>query len=755
VVPPPSMSQYETIDDGRREATLDRYEILGTLDEPGFASVTSIVARSLGVPIALIAFVDSDRAWRTARGLDVRVLPHELAFCTHALRSDELFVVPDATTDPRFAADPLVTGEPHLRSFAVAPLIAPDGARIGTLCALDRRPRDHTPDELATLRDLATLVVELLERRLSQRERQILARVSELSPNAAFIYDIQQQRAVWGQLGLARLVGAEPARWRDLVHPDDLPRLEQFVFGAEENVEIVPFRILAHDGQPERAMVARRAVFERDERGDVRSIVGIAIDVTELRMADERLRASERALADRVLVLEGILESADEGILFTDPTGSIQLANTRARNLRNQTTSRFPDRAFITQAGIFEEDGTTPISPDHLPLVRALRGEIVSEQRLHIRNTQFPRGVHIQARARPIYDAQGGLRGAVATLVDVTVLERAREQSARSLTNLTAIIDALPIGLFVRRGAQTIYANPALAQLLERELEELVGQPASLLIDEEDHELVARRLANLEAGGSNTPIELRLRGADRSVAVEANGIRIDYDGRDAVLVFCRDVRNEKRARAQIDASLREKEALLKEIHHRVKNNLAVIASILFIQSRASRDPVVRNALEASIARVRSIGLVHGQLYRSNDLGRIDVGAYLATLVDETASTLDSHARGIEIALHAEPVTIDLTQAMPCGLIVNELLTNAVKHAFPHGGGTIRVDVTQDDGRVHIRVADDGVGFDAAAQRSTTLGLELVAELCEQLHAIVRRDATRGTSFSFSFARKSS
>jgi two-component sensor histidine kinase len=745
------MSQDETIADGRRKATLDRYEILDTLDEGTFDAVTGIVARTLGVPIALVSFVDSKPRWRTScRGLDA-ALPRELTFCSHAILADELFVVRDATLDPRFAADPLVTGEPHVRSFAGAPLIAPDGARIGTLCALDRRPREHTPDEVATLRDLATIVVELLERRLAQREQQILARVAEVSPNAAFVYDLEQRRAVWGRQALARFFGVEAARWGELAHPDDRRRLEQFVFGPDDTVEIVPFRILARDGHPERALVARRTVFERDEGGEVRSIVGIVMDVTELRLLDERLRASEHALADRVLVLEGILESADEGVLFADAEGRLQLANTRARELRN-TPDDLPDERLIQHAGIYDEDGATPLPPDRLPLVRALRGEHV-EVRLVLRNPRFPQGVHIQARARPIHDAHGTLRGAVAILADVTALQLARERSARELTNLTAIIDALPIGLFVRRGEQTIYANPALAQLLDRDLSELVSAPTSLLIEEADRELVARRMANLDAGGRNTPIELRLCGADGPVSVEANGIRIDYDGHDAILVFCRDVRVEKRARAQMDASLREKEALLKEIHHRVKNNLSVFASILFIQSRASRDPVVRSALEASIARVRSIGLVHDQLYRSHDFGRVDLEAYLRTLAHETTSTLDCEARGIEISLHAEPVTIDLTQAMPCGLIVNELLTNAVKHAFPHGGGTIRVDVTQDDGRVHLQVADDGVGFDAAARPSTTLGLDLVTELCQQLHAVVRQDSTHGTSFAFSFARK--
>lgn len=745
------------MDEARRLAALDRYAILDTPADPAFDALTRATARALDVPIALVSFVDANRQWfKACVGLTIRETSRDVSFCAHAILSDEVMVVRDATTDPRFANNPFVVGDGHLRSYAGAPLVAPNGARLGTLCAIDREPRDYTADEMATLRDLAMVVVEMLERRLAAREQQILGQIANVSPDGAFVYDVQKDRLVWSNPHMAQLFRGL-RDWRRIIHPEDLPRLDRYMFD-DDGIEAIPVRMLAHGGKPARSVLVRRTVFERDACGKVRSIVGVVTDVTAIQLADERLRASERALADRVLVLEGILESVGEGILFSDASGQLRLANTKARELRNHTTSVTPDATFMAEAGIYDESGTIPLSPAQLPLVRALGGEVVDMQRMFVRNPHVPLGVHIQARARPIVDADGSLRGAVATLVDVTALQIARDQLSRSLANVSSITDAIPIGLFVRRGDRMIYANPAFAQLLGWERAELVGIEILEIVDPADRSLVAHRMAHLDGNSTLPPPPLaviRLQARHGVVTVEATSLRVDYDGEPAVLVICRDVTHEQQARAQIDASLREKEALLKEIHHRVKNNLSVIASLLFMQSRSSTDPVMRDALAQSMARVRSIGLVHEQLYSTKDLAHIELGGYLRTLVRETLSTLAGAERGVAFEVRADPISIDLDQAMPCGLIVNELLTNAIKHAFPPGGGggTVVIGVHEELGRVHIEVTDNGVGFDPTAVRPGSLGLELIRELCAQLDARSTMSGSAGTSFAFSFERR--
>jgi two-component sensor histidine kinase len=212
----------------------------------------------------------------------------------------------------------------------------------------------------------------------------------------------------------------------------------------------------------------------------------------------------------------------------------------------------------------------------------------------------------------------------------------------------------------------------------------------------------------------------------------------------------------RRSERAIRASLREKEVLLQEIHHRVKNNLQVISSLLNLHARYLPDAGARTLFGECQDRVQSIALVHEQLYQSADLAHIDFGQYAAALVDRLFHTYDASDQGLrrEVDAHGR-LTIDL--AIPCGLIVNELVTNALKHAFPGGrAGTIRVGLCErPDGALELSVADDGVGLPEtpAPHASQKLGLDLVYTFAEQLDARMAVEHEGGTTFRFSFRRE--
>ena len=147
-------------DERQRLGDLCALGVLDTLSDPAFDRITRLAQRLFGVPISLVSFVDADRQWfKSRQGLDVSETPRDQAFCAHALHSDGVFVVENATEDPRFLANPLVTGPPHIRFYAGAPIHSPGGHRLGTLCIIDTQPRSRpTTDELATLSDLAAIV---------------------------------------------------------------------------------------------------------------------------------------------------------------------------------------------------------------------------------------------------------------------------------------------------------------------------------------------------------------------------------------------------------------------------------------------------------------------------------------------------------------------------------------------------------------------------------------------------------------------
>jgi two-component sensor histidine kinase len=213
-----------------------------------------------------------------------------------------------------------------------------------------------------------------------------------------------------------------------------------------------------------------------------------------------------------------------------------------------------------------------------------------------------------------------------------------------------------------------------------------------------------------------------------------------------------------RSERAIRASLEEKEVLLKEVHHRVKNNLQVISSLLNLQARFLPDPAARQIFSECKDRVLSIALVHEQLYRSTDLARVDFAKYVGSLVDGLFRAYDAGERGLTKDVGIDrSARLPIGRAIPCGLIVNELVTNALKYAFPDGRrGTIRVRLRPvGEDRIELAVEDDGIGLPEGfdPENDGKLGLDLVFTFADQIDADVTVDREAGTGFRLSFPRK--
>jgi two-component sensor histidine kinase len=210
-----------------------------------------------------------------------------------------------------------------------------------------------------------------------------------------------------------------------------------------------------------------------------------------------------------------------------------------------------------------------------------------------------------------------------------------------------------------------------------------------------------------------------------------------------------------KAEAQIKASLSEKEVLLKEIHHRVKNNLQVICSLLQLQSRGIQDQDALQAFQDSQHRIRSMALIHEKLYRSANLSEVDFGEYIRNLTGYLLRSYRASLGPVSLQVDAAQVALPIDSAVPCGLIVNELVSNALKHAFVDGrAGEIRVGLLSDgDNLVHLSVADNGVGFPGQVdfQNTESLGMQLVNTLVHQLDGQIELHNGDGTRFEIAFA----
>jgi two-component sensor histidine kinase len=202
------------------------------------------------------------------------------------------------------------------------------------------------------------------------------------------------------------------------------------------------------------------------------------------------------------------------------------------------------------------------------------------------------------------------------------------------------------------------------------------------------------------------------------------------------------------------ALLLEKELLLKELHHRVKNNLQIISSLISMQMRDLADASARDALEECRTRVLAIALVHEQLGQSTSHAHVPLSVYIAELANNIVRAVARSTSQVTLDLAIEPISLAVEKAIPCGLLLNELITNAVKHAFPDGrAGVIRVELYSREGRVHLVFSDDGVGVpvDLGAERPPSLGARLIRTLAEQLEATIEITQERGTRVQLAFA----
>ncbi|HEX6896692.1 MAG TPA: histidine kinase dimerization/phosphoacceptor domain -containing protein [Bryobacteraceae bacterium] len=250
--------------------------------------------------------------------------------------------------------------------------------------------------------------------------------------------------------------------------------------------------------------------------------------------------------------------------------------------------------------------------------------------------------------------------------------------------------------------------------------------------------------------------EIRARRKDGSeFPAEASISKVSVDGKSMFTVILRDVTGRVAAEELIRNSLREKEALLKEIHHRVKNNLQVVSSLLGLQSRAVGDESTRRMFHESQNRIHSMALLHESLYQSNNLSRIDFPEYIRQLAAHLFHSYGVPADRIHLRTDLDRLYLNLDAAVPCGLIINELISNSLKYAFPDGRkGEVRVELhEQSDHTARLVVADNGIGLrsDIDWETARSLGLRLVRTLADQLGAKLEVQSREGTKVQLTFS----
>lgn len=298
-----------------------------------------------------------------------------------------------------------------------------------------------------------------------------------------------------------------------------------------------------------------------------------------------------------------------------------------------------------------------------------------------------------------------------------------------------------------------LYCNSHFARLLDAPLERTMGRPIVELVPERSRDALRSLLAR--AADADVRAEVSLcHEAGTEIPVYLSISLMMVEGRRRYCVIATDMREQKQIEAQRAAAFKERETLLKEIHHRVKNNLQVISSLFYLQGERTEHQGLRELLDVSRCRIQSIALIHEMLYASDDLGHIDFQAYLRALMNMLIALNGVRGPQIAIEIEARDIILDIDRAIPCALITNELVSNALRYAFPAGlRGKIRIAaIDPAPGWVSLVVSDTGVGmpadYDVASAK--TLGIQLVRNLTKQLRGSLVLEQAEGTRFEVRF-----
>jgi len=628
----------------------------------------------------------------------------------------------------------IITDKNDLKCFdlTVDPLLNLDGEIIGVTCAaLDISDRKKA--ELAL-----------------QESQHFIQRITDASPNVLYIYDLIEQRNIYCNRTIATNLGYTASEIKtmgaeilpQLMHPEDLAKIPQhyqrFETASDNDIFEIEYRMGDINGNWH-WFVSRDVLFSRTLEGLPKQILGAASDITQSKQAElERRIASER--------LKYLLASSP-GVLYScEAKGDYQatFVSDNAYNLFGY------DQSELKKPGFWKSH----IHPEDLPKIFKLglkslfqKGYYSHEYRFQHKDGSY-RWIYDQLKL--VRDEMGNALEIIGYWIDISDRKAVEQKLTSTTLRLATLLENLQLGVLVKDELdKVVLINQSFCDLFNINTlpSELIGTNFSEFpaqIGEFTKEIVCTTETNNEeiilADG-------RILERDYVPIMVAN----KYQGH---LWMYRDISERKNYELQLKNSLKEKEMLLKEIHHRVKNNLLVVSNLLEFQADYTEDPAIIQLLQDSQNRIYSMALIHEKLYRSTNLAKINFGEYLQDLVDNLFDSYKVWDQQIQFELDLDPIFLNIETAHPCSLVVNELLSNALKHAFPgRRSGKIWIALSERENQeITLTVKDNGIGFPEALdfRNTESLGMELVCTLTEQLEGTIELKREKGTCFELTF-----
>jgi PAS domain S-box-containing protein len=658
---------------------------------------------------------------------------------------------------------------------SAAPIITNDGTMIGVVLVF----RD------ITLRRKAE--VDLMN------SQKFIQRIADSIPNILYVYETEKPAITYTNYKVFELLGHHPQEIKDMgssffatfIHPTDYRRIlnlfQRFQSAKDNEIMEYEYRIKNSKGEW-RWVHSYDVVFYRDSNNKAVQMLGTALDVTEKKHLEEELKKYsghlEELVEKRTWELKTTNEKLQKEIIDRiKAEKSIAAAEEKFRSLVENSLVGI----YIIQDGkfayvnpkleeIFGYSSGELIGKEIKELVHEEDVNMVLEnirKRLQneIESIQYTfKGVrkdgllnYVEVRGTQM-DYNGKL-AFIGSLHDITESKHAEDVLKSQERYLRTIIDTNPNFVFAKdwEGKFTL-VNKAVADAYGTVVENLIGKHDADFNpnkEEVEHFLKDDREVMTSMKSKLVPEET-VYNATRGEKVWYQTIKVPFismNGEKQVLGVSNDITARKLAEEQLRKSLREKEILLQEIHHRVKNNLQIIVSLLKLQSKYIFDKRDLEIFNKSRSRVETMSLIHEKLYRSVDLTNIDMSNYLRDLTTHINHAYKITTDEVKISICADDVHLGIDTAIPCGLIINELVSNSLKHAFRIGQkSNISIELHREGTKMILQLSDDGVGMplDFDLKKSPTFGLQLVSTLIKQLDGDFKIENDKGCKFTFQF-----
>ena len=717
-----------------RLADLDSYDLDNGYPKDQLKSIIKLASNICDAPISLIDIIDefNQRTIATHGEWEEKVIPRDKSICDKAVVDGEMLIINDVENNEEISSRLSTEDKKKIKFYAGAPLKSPEGYNLGALCIIDNKPRHLTKFQKESLQVLAD---EVMARLHLQKQKSKLEKYSVFLNNSAdilciidsktnLILDINED--CHKELGFTKgeLIGS---KFTDFVDSEfNIQKALTSWFDKDRN-------------KKERLSIQEKLKHKDGEEKWYRCNFTIennhwyltARNITDQKHAEDRVRELRSKFEKVVNATTDLIYELDWKTTILTWGGDLT------------ASLGYPESDRQVHFDWWREK----VHPDDVEEVMNEIADVVESDKTKWSKTYRLRAFdgsykYVLNNSHIDRDSGGNPTFILGAIADITGLKKAELQQKNLLSRLQHANHLAELGFWeLDLGEDTAVLDDEMYNILD--IKKKPEKPTVDLIlnhlDEDAKIKFLEFIQNLKHGQGTFEQEHKIY---TSNSVEKylvhRGELINEDGvPNKILITTQDITDRKRKELRISESLQEKEILLSEVHHRVKNNLAIVSGLLEMNSLKIEDGSTLDFIRSSQLRIQSMAKIHEQLYQSDSFTHVSFKDYIHELIETIQNTMRTNGSEPEIKTDIEDVQLNLNYAIPCGLVLNELITNSWKHAFPnHKVGTIQIFLSSEGENIHLSVKDDGVGLPDGFEykNASSLGMTLIRILSQQIEA---------------------